>query len=134
MSSLIALFRLWQWKANYETKRKKQQMKPLTHFKRIRILPLIVLAFVIGRAPAGHATDLSATPVIAFATPSGTSNWRAPWPAFTSGTPVCRARTSGARSAATSPNTTSSRSDDGHHFKTNTEIQTCQQQSLPNKI
>lgn len=68
MSSLIALFRLWQWKANYETKRKKQQMKPLTHFKRIRILPLIVLAFVIGRAPAGHATDLSATPVIDWST------------------------------------------------------------------
>ncbi|MGC2626608.1 MAG: hypothetical protein WA269_07210, partial [Candidatus Udaeobacter sp.] len=43
-------------------------MKPLTHFKRIRILPLIVLAFVIGRAPAGHATDLSATPVIDWST------------------------------------------------------------------
>ena len=43
-------------------------MNPLTQFKRIRILPLIVLAFVIGRAPAGHATDLSATPVIDWST------------------------------------------------------------------
>ena len=43
-------------------------MKPLTHFKRIRILPLLVLAFVIGRAPAGHATDLSATSVIDWST------------------------------------------------------------------
>ena len=43
-------------------------MKPLTHFKRIRILPLLVLAFVIGRAPAGNATDLSATSVIDWST------------------------------------------------------------------
>ncbi len=43
-------------------------MNPLTQFKRIRILPLLVLAFVIGRAPAGHAADLSATPVIDWST------------------------------------------------------------------
>ena len=43
-------------------------MKPLTQFKRIRILPLLVLAFVIGRAPAGNATDLSATSVIDWST------------------------------------------------------------------
>ena len=43
-------------------------MNPLTQFKKIRILPLLVLALVIGRVPAGHATDLSATPVIDWST------------------------------------------------------------------
>jgi len=40
-------------------------MNPLTQFKKIQILPvLIALALVIGRAPGAYATDLSATPVI----------------------------------------------------------------------
>ena len=40
-------------------------MNPLTQFKKIPLLPLIIaLALVIGRAPAVHAADLSATPVI----------------------------------------------------------------------
>jgi hypothetical protein len=40
-------------------------MNLLTQFKNIRILPLLIaLALVIGRAPAAHAADLSATPVI----------------------------------------------------------------------
>src|SRR5437764_11250191 len=39
-------------------------MNPLTQLNKIRILPLLVLALVIGRASATHATDLSAAPVI----------------------------------------------------------------------
>src|SRR5437763_11689757 len=39
-------------------------MNPLTQLNKIRILPLLVLALVIGRASAAHATDLSAAPVI----------------------------------------------------------------------
>ena len=40
-------------------------MNPLTQFKKIRILPLLIdSALVIGRASAAHAADLSATPVI----------------------------------------------------------------------
>src|SRR5438093_359604 len=48
-----------------ETKKKGKPMNPLTQFKKIQILPvLIALALVIGRAPGAYATDLSATPVI----------------------------------------------------------------------
>src|SRR5260370_11954897 len=51
--------------ANRRTKNKGPTMNPLTQFKRIRILPLLIaVTLVIGRASAGHATDLSATPVI----------------------------------------------------------------------
>ena len=40
-------------------------MNSITQFKKIPILPLLIaLALVIGRPSAGHATDLSATPVI----------------------------------------------------------------------
>jgi hypothetical protein len=40
-------------------------MNPLTQFKNIRILPLLIaLSLVVGRTPAAHAADLSATPVI----------------------------------------------------------------------
>jgi hypothetical protein len=40
-------------------------MNSLTQFKKIPVLPLlIVLAFIIGRASAAHAADLTATPVI----------------------------------------------------------------------
>jgi hypothetical protein len=40
-------------------------MNPLTQFRKIPILPLLIaLSLVIGRAPAAHASDLSATPVI----------------------------------------------------------------------
>jgi hypothetical protein len=40
-------------------------MNPLTQFKKIQILPLLIaLSLVIGRAPVAHASDLSATPVI----------------------------------------------------------------------
>jgi hypothetical protein len=40
-------------------------MNPLTQFKKISIVPLLItLALVIGRAPAAHASDLSAAPVI----------------------------------------------------------------------
>jgi hypothetical protein len=40
-------------------------MNALTQFKKLPILPLLIaLALVIGRAPAVHAADLSATPVI----------------------------------------------------------------------
>jgi len=63
---------------NYETKKKRitattipvstkkgRTMNPLTQFKRILILPiLIVLALVMGRPPAAHAAGLSAAPVI----------------------------------------------------------------------
>jgi len=68
MITLIALSRLTEMKAKQRNQRKEQPMNPLTQFKRIRILPLLVLAFVIGRAPAGHAADLSATPVIDWST------------------------------------------------------------------
>lgn len=44
-------------------------MNPLTHFKKMSILPLLfTLTLVIGRAPAAHAADLSATPVIIWST------------------------------------------------------------------
>ena len=36
-------------------------MNPLIQFKKIPILPLLVLSVIIGRAPAGQATDLPAT-------------------------------------------------------------------------
>jgi hypothetical protein len=40
-------------------------MNPLTQFKKILILPLLIAgSVVVGRAPAAHAADLSATPVI----------------------------------------------------------------------
>jgi hypothetical protein len=40
-------------------------MNPLTQFKKIQILPLLIaLALLVGRAPAAHATDFTATPVI----------------------------------------------------------------------
>ena len=40
-------------------------MNALTQFKKILILPLLIaLTLVIGRAPAAHAADLAATPVI----------------------------------------------------------------------
>ena len=39
-------------------------MNSLIQFKKIPILPLLVLSVIIGRAPAGQATDLPATPVI----------------------------------------------------------------------
>src|SRR6266699_2792642 len=40
-------------------------MNPLTQFKKIPILPLLIaLALVVGRASAVHAADLAATPVI----------------------------------------------------------------------
>jgi len=42
MSSLIALFRLWQWKKDSESKTKERKnMNSLTQFK-IRILPLLI--------------------------------------------------------------------------------------------
>ena len=44
-------------------------MNPLTHFKNIRILPLLIaLSLVTGRAPIVHASDLSAAPVIDWST------------------------------------------------------------------
>src|SRR5207249_9556709 len=57
-------------------------------------------------------------------------------PASTSALLTFKDRCSATRSPITSRSTTSSRSDDtedGHHFKTNTTIQTCQQQSRLNK-
>src|SRR6266478_7902140 len=40
-------------------------MNPLTQFKKILILPLLIAgSLVVGRAPAAHAADLPATPVI----------------------------------------------------------------------
>ena len=44
MITLIARFRLWQMEANQTTKKKGKTMNPLTHFKRIRILPLLLAA------------------------------------------------------------------------------------------
>jgi hypothetical protein len=55
--------------ADKKNQKKGRKMNPLTQFKKIRILPvLITLVLVIGRAPAAHAADLSATPVIVWST------------------------------------------------------------------
>src|SRR5256885_5535837 len=54
---------LFRSKPNNKPK-KGTTMNPLTQLNKIRILPLLVLALVIGRASAAHATDLSAAPVI----------------------------------------------------------------------
>ena len=44
-------------------------MTPLTQFKKIRILPLLItVALLIGPAFAAHAADLTATPVIVWST------------------------------------------------------------------
>ena len=52
MITLIALFRLIPMKANYETKNKGTTMNSLTHFKRLRILPVLsALALVALAAP-----------------------------------------------------------------------------------
>jgi hypothetical protein len=69
MSTLTALFRLWQsrqfTKQTSFQKEKERKMNPLTHFNKTPILPLlIVLTLLIVRAPAVRAADLSATPVI----------------------------------------------------------------------
>jgi len=39
-------------------------MNPLTQFKRIQILPLLIAVSLVARAPVAQAADLSATPVI----------------------------------------------------------------------
>jgi len=44
-------------------------MNPLTQFKKISILPLLIaLALIVGRASTAHATDFMATPVIVWST------------------------------------------------------------------
>src|SRR5438874_2792084 len=49
-------------KGNYETKKKEKTMNPLTHFKKIGVLPVaIALLLVLGRA---YAIDVSPDPVI----------------------------------------------------------------------
>ena len=51
MITLIALFRLIEMKAKQRNQRKEQPMNPLTQFKRILILPLL-LALALDRARA----------------------------------------------------------------------------------
>ncbi len=42
MITLIAFFRLIAMESNYETKKEGTTMNPLTQFKKIRILPLLI--------------------------------------------------------------------------------------------
>jgi hypothetical protein len=60
MITLIALFRLWQWKENNETKKKEKTMKSLTHFKKTKILRNIFLSLgaIFALVTAGHAQNL----------------------------------------------------------------------------
>src|SRR5262249_18135609 len=58
MSTLIALFRLWQRKENSKNQNKrKKKMNPLTHFKKILILPLVIALTLVALAssPVAHA-------------------------------------------------------------------------------
>jgi hypothetical protein len=56
MITLIALSRLTEMKAKQRNQRKEQQMKPLTQFKRILILPILIALMVIAPAAPGSAT------------------------------------------------------------------------------
>jgi quercetin dioxygenase-like cupin family protein len=61
MSTLVALFRLSQRKANNKTKKKGTTMNPLTRFKKIRILALLsALTFAVV-VPAGATTQCGLT-------------------------------------------------------------------------
>jgi len=58
MITLIAVSRFIPMKANYKTKRKGTTMKPLTHFRKIRILPLLSLGATFALAITAHAQNL----------------------------------------------------------------------------
>jgi sugar lactone lactonase YvrE len=58
MITLIALSRFISMKANYVTKRKGKTMNPLTHFRKIRILPLLSLGAIFALATSAYAQNL----------------------------------------------------------------------------
>jgi hypothetical protein len=60
MITLIAVSRLISMKANYKTKKKGRTMNPLTHFKKIQILPLLIalaLVVFVRATPAAAQTN-----------------------------------------------------------------------------
>src|SRR4029077_17209418 len=56
MITLIALSRLTEMKAKQRNQRKEQPMNPLTQFKRILILPLLIALMLVALAAPGLAT------------------------------------------------------------------------------
>jgi sugar lactone lactonase YvrE len=61
MITLIGVSRLIPMEANYETKRKGKTMNPLTHFRKIRILPLLTflsLGAILALVTAAQAQNL----------------------------------------------------------------------------
>jgi sugar lactone lactonase YvrE len=58
--TLIALSRLIPMKANYETKKERKTMKPLTHFKKTKVLRNIFLSLgaIFALVTAAHAQNL----------------------------------------------------------------------------
>src|SRR5947208_13177982 len=58
MITLIAVSRFIPMKANYKPKRKGKTMNPLTHFRKIRILPLLSLRVIFALVTATHAQNL----------------------------------------------------------------------------
>jgi quercetin dioxygenase-like cupin family protein len=61
MIALVALSRLIAMKANYQTKKKGKTMNPLTHFNKMRILPLLIAPVLIALG-AFTAAPALATP------------------------------------------------------------------------
>jgi DNA-binding beta-propeller fold protein YncE len=58
MITLSARFSFMPVKASYETKRKEKTMNPLTHFSKIRILPLLSLGTILALAISAEAQNL----------------------------------------------------------------------------
>jgi hypothetical protein len=56
MITLIALSRLTEMKAKQRNQRKEQSMNPLTQFKRILILPILIALMLVALAAPGSAT------------------------------------------------------------------------------
>ena len=57
MITLIALSRLTQMKAKQRNQRKEQPMNPLTQFKRILILPILIALVLVALAPTVARAD-----------------------------------------------------------------------------
>src|SRR6476646_5138641 len=56
MITLIAVSRLTEMKAKQRNQRKEQPMNPLTQFKRILILPILIALMLVALAAPGSAT------------------------------------------------------------------------------
>src|SRR6266446_10712278 len=59
MITLIAVSRFIPMKANYEPKKKGKTMNPLTHFKRLSILPLLIALTLFVAVTPTRATPQS---------------------------------------------------------------------------